>query len=46
MLRIVQYTNGLLGHQTNGLLVNGLIYPSYSTNSHVRALFANGINYM
>ena len=44
MLRTVQFVNGLLGHQANGLFVNGLIYSSYPTNCHVHALFVNGID--
>ena len=41
MLRNVQFVNGLLGYQTNGLLVNG---EMLRTNCHVGALFANGIH--
>ena len=44
MLRPVQFANGLLGHQTNGLFGNWLIYSSYRTNCHVCALFVNSID--
>ena len=42
--RTVLFVNRLLGHQTNGLFVNGLIHSSYRTDSHVRALFVNGMH--